>query len=284
MVHEIALAQSNTLADYLHGPHIELVIQAALAGNSPAQLWEIQQPGGPALIVFWDQGNNVLYLHGEPIGEAAQGELAALIHTGIRPRSIQRGRPYFKVRALTPSIEALLEPLFHGIALHELPTLLYTLTSALPAPAVEGIQLLPIDRALLSNPALANTEQIRAEIQGMWPAEDRFYTQGLGWAAAADSQLVCWCTAEYLSAARCGIGIATVPAFERRGIATATAGQFVREALQRGLASHWECRADNIGSVRVAEKLGFTLIAQERYWAGRWALRQAQESQIGVGG
>ena len=268
MVHEIALEHSHALAGYLRGPHIELVMQAALAGNSPAQLWEIRQAGGPALIIIWDQGNNVLYLHGEPIDEAAQGQLIALIHTTIRPHSIQHGRPYFKVRALTPSLEALLEPLFQDIALRELPALLYTLTSALPVPAVEGIQLLPIDRALLSNPSLANTEPIRAEIQGMWPSEDRFYAQGLGWAAATASQLVCWCTAEYLSATRCGIGIATVPAFERRGIATATAGQFVRDALQRGLTPYWECRADNIGSVRVAEKLGFMLIANERYWAG----------------
>ena len=151
MVKEIALDRIGAYADHLRGPHIELVVQAAMAGNSAAQLWEIRQPEGPALIVLWDQGNNVLYLCGELIGESAQHELTELIHTSIRPRSIQLGRPYFKTRALTPSIEALLESLFHGIALRELPTLLYTLTNARPAPQVEGIQLLPIDRALLAN-------------------------------------------------------------------------------------------------------------------------------------
>jgi RimJ/RimL family protein N-acetyltransferase len=42
----------------------------------------------------------------------------------------------------------------------------------------------------------------------------------------------------------------------------------VHEAIQRGLTPYWECRADNIGSKRVAEKLGFVLLTQERYWAG----------------
>jgi RimJ/RimL family protein N-acetyltransferase len=267
MVSEIALDRISAFADYLRGPHIELVVQSAAAGNSAAQLWEIHQPEGPALIVLWDQGNNVLYLCGELIAESAQHELTDLIHTSIRPQSIQQGKTYFKVRALAPSIEALLDTLFHGSELRELPTLLYTLTSARPVQAVEGIRLLPIDRALLASTSLTNTEHIRSEIRWMWPSEERFY-QGFGWAAAVESQIVCWCTAEYLSAERCGIGITTVPAFERRGIATATAGQFVREALQRGLTPYWECRADNIGSNRVAEKLGFALLAQERYWAG----------------
>jgi RimJ/RimL family protein N-acetyltransferase len=268
MLKEIALDRIGALANYLRGPHIDLVVQSAAAGNSAAQLWEIRQPEGPALILLWDQGNNVLYLGGEPIAESTQRELTDLIHASIRPRSIQQGMTYFKARALTPSIEALLDILFHGIALRELPTLLYTLTSARPAPAVEDIRLLPIDHALLTNTSLTNMEHIRTEIQWMWPSEERFYEKGFGWAAAVESQIVCWCTAEYLSAERCGIGITTVPAFERRGIATATAGQFVRAALQRGLTPYWECRADNIGSNRVAEKLGFVLLAQERYWAG----------------
>jgi hypothetical protein len=268
MMQEIMLDRSDVLANYLRGPHIELVVQAALAGNSAAQLWEIRQPEGSTLIILWDQGNNVLYLCGELVAESAQRELTALIHTSIRPQALQLRRAYFKTCALTPLIEPLLEPLFQGIALRELPTLLYTLTDARPAPAAEGIQLLPIDRTLLSNTSLNNTEHIRNEIQWMWPSEERFYAKGFGWAATLESQIVCWCTAEYLSAERCGIGITTVPAFERRGIATATAGKFVHEALQRGMTPYWECRADNIGSIRVAEKLGFVLLAQERYWVG----------------
>jgi RimJ/RimL family protein N-acetyltransferase len=267
MVQEIAIDRIGAYAEQLHGPHIDLVIAAAVAGNSAAQLWQI----GQSAVVLWDQGNNVLYLGGELIGESAQQDLTELIHTGIRPRSIQLGRPYFKTRALTPSIESVLDSLL-SMALRQLPTLLYTLTSARPAVTVEGIRLLPIDRALLSSPALANIEHIRSEIQSMWPSEERFSTHGFGWAAAVENQLVCWCTAEYLSADRCGIGIATVPEFERRGVATATAAQFVREASQRGMTPYWECRADNIGSIRVAEKLGFELLTQERYWAGRWEI------------
>jgi len=75
MVQEIALDRIGAFADYLRGPHVELVAQSAAAGNSAAQLWEIRQPEGPALIVLWDQGNNVLYLCGDSIAESTQRDM-----------------------------------------------------------------------------------------------------------------------------------------------------------------------------------------------------------------
>jgi RimJ/RimL family protein N-acetyltransferase len=268
MATEIALDQIGAYADRLSGPHTELVLHSAAAGNSAARLWAIDQPGGQAIVLLWDQGNNVLYLAGELSAEVTQRELADLLHNSIRPLAIAGGLAHFKARALAPSIESALADLFRDIVLRELPSLLYRLDRARPAPEVAGIRLLPIDRSLLANTALANVEHVRAEIRWMWPSEERFYERGFGWAALTEQQIVCWCTAEYVGAQSCGIGITTVPEHERRGIATATAGQFATEAFERGLRPYWECRADNPGSIRVAEKLGFELLARERYWAG----------------
>ena len=75
MVQEIALDNIGAFADAMRGPHLELVIGAAVAGNSAAHLWQISQPGEASLILLWDQGNNVLYLCGELINEAAQRKL-----------------------------------------------------------------------------------------------------------------------------------------------------------------------------------------------------------------
>jgi RimJ/RimL family protein N-acetyltransferase len=268
MVTEIALGQLGAYSSYLVGPHTALVMSSVAAGNSVARLWALGRPDQPATILLWDQGNNVLYLAGELLDEAAQRELTDLIQHRIRPQAIAGGLAYFKARALTPSIELALATLFQDIALRELPTLFYGLERAGAAPEAGEVRLQPLDRALLANPGLANTEHVRAEIRWMWPSEERFYEHGFGWAALAEQQIVCWCTAEYVGATSCGIGITTVPEFERRGIATATAGQFVSEAFRRGLRPYWECRSDNPGSIRVVEKLGFALLARERYWAG----------------
>jgi RimJ/RimL family protein N-acetyltransferase len=112
---------------------------------------------------------------------------------------------------------------------------------------------------------------VQAEIEWMWPSEEHFYRHGFGTLALLHGQIVCWCTAEYVGPTRCGIGITTIQAYERRGVATATAAAFVHAAQQRGLTACWECNSANRGSIRVAEKVGFVCQAEESYWTSSFA-------------
>jgi RimJ/RimL family protein N-acetyltransferase len=102
----------------------------------------------------------------------------------------------------------------------------------------------------------------------MWPSEEQFYEHGFGVLATQDDEIVCWCTAEYVGPTHCGIGIETTPGFQRRGIATATAVAFVRDARARGITPCWECGASNVASRRVAEKTGFVYAETCAYWIG----------------
>lgn len=275
MISELPTGRIPTYKALFPGLHLELVIASIAAGNTDAQLWEVEQPGESAVKLLWDKGNNVFYFSRNQIGAATQHDLADLIATHIRPRACAERSAHFKVHALSPALEDALTALFSGIALHEMPTLFYGFTQSAPAhvaaPAVEGIRFVPIDRAFLAAEQLEHIARVRAEILWMWPSAERFYKYGLGYAAVVQNQVVCWCTAEYLSAERCGIGIETVAAYERRGVATATAAQFVQLCLERGMTPFWECRANNIGSIRVAEKVGFARLAEERYWVGEFS-------------
>jgi RimJ/RimL family protein N-acetyltransferase len=185
---------------------------------------------------------------------------------------------HFKLRALSPSCEGALGSLFGGMSLREAQILFYRFEKAQPnavsAPMVDGIRFAPIDRAFLLDKNLENIEHIRAEIRWMWPSEARFYERGFGYAAVVGERAICWCTAEYVSAACCGVGIETEQAYERRGVATATAARFVEDCKRRALTAYWECRKRNIGSIRVAEKVGFEQIAEERYWVGALSMLQ----------
>ncbi|MGB0387190.1 MAG: GNAT family N-acetyltransferase [Ardenticatenaceae bacterium] len=64
------------------------------------------------------------------------------------------------------------------------------------------------------------------------------------------------------------IGLFTEPAFRRRGLALATSAatiayavpELVERALSHGLTDiHWDCATSNLGSLRIAEKLGLEL-------------------------
>jgi RimJ/RimL family protein N-acetyltransferase len=257
------------------GPHAAMLIASIAASNTAAQLWEADQPSAGATVLLWDKGNNVFYLGGDRISEVVERDLGDLMATRIRPAALAEDRPHFKARAWSPSSEAALRGIFGAITLREALTLFYTFPNTQPsidsAPTLDGLWFTPIDRALLADENMQNIAHIRSEINWMWLSEERFFEHGFGVAAIVDQRAICWCTAEYVSPQRCGIGIATDPAYERRGVATATAARFVLEAQRRAIAPYWECGIWNAASIRVAEKVGFKRIADERYWIGTFA-------------
>jgi RimJ/RimL family protein N-acetyltransferase len=263
MITEQPIADLDAHRREFSGAQLEMVLASVRAGNTAARLWT-----GDGLALLWDQGNNVFYL-------ARSGALhpegtAHLDALNLRAAALDRGRRYFRARALAPELEPLLREILAPVALHPARKRFYRYDA--PAPDVnaepEGVAFVPIDGALLRTKGLANLEQVRSEIGFMWHDEKHFLAQGFGVAAVFDDAVVCWCTAEYVSRTMCGIGIETVEGCQNRGVATAAARRFVRHALSRGVTPHWECDAENLPSTRVAEKAGFTLLEESTFWAG----------------
>lgn len=271
-VHEVASAALSSYRDLFRGPQPEFVVASVLDGNTAAQVWVAEQTDGPDCVLLWDQGNNVFYLAGQPVSAAVQHDLAQLISGQVRALASAAGRSRFKVRPLTPEIEQVMPTLFDGIALRELQECLLRFEQPqppiVPAPHVAELRFALIDRAFLARDDWQNNEYVRDEIGGMWSSSAQFDRYGFGYAALVGDEIICWCTAEYVSSGACGIGIATVPAYEGRGVATATAAQFVAESLRRGLTPYWECVCANQGSLRVAQKAGFTQIETPQFWLG----------------
>ena len=253
-----------------------MVVASIADGNTAAQLWLMQDAHNDQTVLLWDKGNNVLYLSAaqETLSEETEQALTALLNEQIRPCALAAGRAYFSISTLPPLPRDKAPKPFAAIAPYAIDKLFFRFRGEAPvlaqAPAVAGLHFAPIDHELLTDPRFANAAEVRGEIGQMWPAEERFWRNGFGVAALVAEQIVCWCTAEYVSASQCGIGIATAQAVQQRGIATATAVRFVREALRRGMTPHWETAAYNVASLRVAEKVGFTLLEPKVVWAGQW--------------
>ena len=266
MMNEHPITDLAGLKTHFPGPQLEMTVAAIRAGHTPARLWL-----GEGLALLWDQGNNVFYLaQSDALQPGSDASLSALIAGPVREAARERGRPYFRARALPPLTDDLLSAAFAPTSLHPVRKRFYRFTEPTPGPSPEpsGVVFAPIDGLLLRSKGIANVDAVRGEIGFMWPSLQRFYTHGFGDAAIADRAIVCWCTAEYVSPTMCGIGIETVENYQQRGIATATALRFVRRALAQRVIPHWECDAENLPSVRVAEKVGFTLLEETTFQAG----------------
>jgi RimJ/RimL family protein N-acetyltransferase len=117
-----------------------------------------------------------------------------------------------------------------------------------------------IDRALLDDDALDFPPAIRefTDIEEMWWTEDNFLSKGIGFVVLNDHQIVASCTADCLAGDRVDVGVITHPAHRRRGLAAIAVAAIVEHCLEQGFSAvGWHCNADNIGSWKTAEKVGF---------------------------
>lgn len=90
-----------------------------------------------------------------------------------------------------------------------------------------------------------------------WPDAAAFLSHGGGWVVevAGTPAAIAFCS--FRGDDDVEIGIETLAEFRRRGLATVAAAAMIADLVERGLTPVWSCRADNVGSVRLAEALGF---------------------------
>ncbi len=272
MLTEHPISALSSYAGSFVEPPARLAWQSIVAGNTAGRLWAAGTNAAAGPLLLWDQGNNIFYLGMSPDHDT--NELSHTINGEIRVAALESGPARFGVRALDEPATRRVQSVFGALLTGERRSMFWEWPAGREPAAyrarVAGVQLQPIDHALLTSDEVVGLDEVRQEVGWMWPSLERFEQYGLGIAALLDGKLVCWCTAEYVGPERCGVGIATAEEYRGQGIATATAAEFVRQAVRRGLTPCWECDADNAASARVAARLGFELLLEHRTWLGRF--------------
>jgi RimJ/RimL family protein N-acetyltransferase len=152
----------------------------------------------------------------------------------------------------------LLQPLHPRLRQRSLYTLKLPTKEAKARELPQGFRVQPIDHNLLYQQTLTYHSQVLEEIESCWTSVEQFGREGFGfWVITERNEVVCWCTAEYVSPGKCGIGIETIEAYQERGLATVTAHAFLQHALSLGWQIYWDTWQGNIPSVRIAENFGF---------------------------
>lgn len=255
------------------GQHLTLMSEAMIAGNSPAQMW-VDDAQTPRSAYVWDRGH-CHYLAGAAANTAFNDSVRRLVAGTIAAATLAQGSGFFKVYSTSAAWDAALADTYSAWPLKQRARVFYALEHAhVPgwrSRVSPGFQVQRIDRALLAQRSLKNVHWLVEEIESCWPSLDLFLEKAFGFYACTTDAVTGWCTGEYVSAQKIGIGIATMKACQKRGLATAMASAFVEHATAQGLTAHWDAFADNLPSVHVAEKVGFTKVADYTIHVGMFS-------------
>jgi len=124
----------------------------------------------------------------------------------------------------------------------------------------EGFQVQCIDEKLLRTPQLEIPEHVTGWMKTNWGSTSDFVEKGFGFCTLHDKRIVSWSLADCVSGNACEIGIHTREDYRRQGLATLTAAATVDHSLSSGFKYvGWHCDEYNLGSIGVAEKVGFKL-------------------------
>ncbi len=114
-----------------------------------------------------------------------------------------------------------------------------------------------IDPFLLQNEKMLNSALVAGWVNSFWATPEDFSRSGFGYCVIDDDTIAAWCLTVFASKDQRELGLATMPEYQRLGLASATASACLSHCLTQNLTPHWHCWEDNIPSQKVAEKVGF---------------------------
>jgi RimJ/RimL family protein N-acetyltransferase len=119
---------------------------------------------------------------------------------------------------------------------------------------------------------LKNVDSVTDWIFDGWHSVDAFLEQGFGFCLVCGDDIASWSLVDYISGDRCEMGISTAWDYRRQGLGTLAATATAAEASARGFVTiGWHCWDNNVGSIGVAENVGFQEAVDYDVWINHWA-------------
>lgn len=90
-----------------------------------------------------------------------------------------------------------------------------------------------------------------------WGSKEAFLKHGMAKALTYQGKFTSFCYASAVAEGVAEIDVATIPEYRRHGFGRIVCSAFIRRCLESRIIANWDCFTNNIGSMRLAESLGF---------------------------
>lgn len=235
-----------------------LVVDSIIDGTTPAWVF-VDHKGKPQTAAMWNK-QDALLLAGYDGNEKFNVALGDQLVQRIIPDAQRRYIPEISLYYDADAWESRLGMILKGRSAVKASRRYYVFTGL----KIDWREQIPldceirrIDETLLGSDELGNIDQVVGWVQSFWRSNQDFVDTGFGCCLVREETIVSWCLSVYVSGMDYELGIATVPENRTQGFATLTALACVEYCNENGLTPHWHCWNDNLGSIAVAEKLGF---------------------------
>ena len=257
MIYQLTKKGYEKVRPTFQGMDYHLVVNSIMAGMTPARIYA-DHPTHPKAAFTWTKHR--FYLAGDASNDVFNRALNRLFVKEIYPQAIAADMSTFVLYYSPDSWEDQIDVILEG----KFPTKRLRQFWAISELGRDWRKLMPadfsmrcVDRGLLAKAGLKNRDALIEEIQSERASVEEFLRESFGFCMLHGQEIVGWCLSEYNSENECEVGIETVKAYRRQGIATLTALALIEHALAQGMTRiGWHCWANNEGSIATAERVG----------------------------
>lgn len=259
----------------------QTVLKTIMEGKTPGVIY-VDNKKNP--MVAFAQFKQRTFLSGEPSIDF-ENSLKDFFLTEVHKHCQEFGVPFFRLTVNHPQwldivIDALesRDPITTGYRCYQ--KIVAEKNNNFTAP--DGFVIIPVTQELINSP-FPGREDLLEEMCSERESVDAFLEKSFGVAAFKDDTLAGWCLSEYNHRDQCEVGIATMPAFRRIGLAKAMTNEFSEQAIDKGINKIlWHCFESNLPSWRTALSAGFSLVDSHDVLMLYWdpSLNQAVHGNI----
>lgn len=255
MIHELTVGDYPRVRALVAGLTYHLSIQAVIEGTVAGRIWVDDGLDPQATFILTPEGQ---YLAGASDTPAFVQALAELLLT----------MPTVNVTYSPDTWESMFPALLPGKFARPSARHYYALRHFLlpdwRTRIPPGYEMVRVDQAFLARQDLVQLDDVRERITE-WK---NFARDGFGFCLIHHDTIVSHCIADCVSGSACELGITTHRDYRRRGLGALTTAATVEYCLDHHLSTiGWHCWANNRGSQRVAEKVGFGFVGSYRHYA-----------------
>lgn len=258
MLIQLDESQYSLIAGLYENLRYNLVVDSIIDGNTPAWVFTDRAPA-PRTALLWNM-QDALLLAGEAENSGLNADLAEIIAERIIPHATGRGIPELSLHYTPEDWEQHIHTVLPGLDAAMAARRYYRFGKLDPdwrKRIPPGCEIRRIDDRLLKDQRLANSSHVAGWVHSFWRTEMDFLKTGFGYCLVVGAEIASWCLTVYVSASAYELGLATVSTHRRQGFASLAAQACVEHCLSIGGAPHWHCWEENIGSIKVAERVGF---------------------------
>ena len=239
-----------------------LAVMSVLAGASRGVVYAVSDDAPRAALIHT---GHRWHLGGDPAGFA--DGLKQLFDEVVYPRGQAAGDFGFMLYPDDhPGWGEVIETALAGRPARRFTRHYYHLTAldhARAAAVPAGMTVHAIDADLLAQTTLTGYAELVEELHSERVSVEDFLAHSFGTCAVTGGAIAGMCTSEYNTGTRVEVGINTMEAYQRKGVASALLWAFAQIAFARGVTEiGWHCWSENTPSVGTALKNGFRFVRE----------------------